>query len=861
MTPLLAVPSLCGRRTEEVFAERQQAIFKQTDRMFAVLMALQWVFGIAVAFWLSPKAWAGPVSTIHPHIFAAVFLGGAISAFPILLALTRPGRPTTRYAIACGQMCTSALLIHLTGGRIETHFHVFGSLAFLAFYRDWRVLVPATLVVVADHFVRGAFWPQSVYGVAAVSAWRWAEHAGWVVFEDIVLVSSCVRGTRELRASAERTVELESSEGDLAGNFLTSADGRMLACNEAFANILGFATKEDALGANATSFYEDAAARGQYLAQLQSSKRLTHYESTIVRRDGTRIAVLENAIGAFDEQGQLVEIRGFILDITARTRHEEELGRARDAALESARLKSEFLANMSHEIRTPMNGVVGMAGLLLDTELTAEQRDFAGTISTSADALLTIINDILDFSKVEAGKLTFEILDFEPGPTIEGAVDLLADRATSKNVELVVLVERGVPPALRGDAGRLRQIVVNLVGNAVKFTERGEVAVHVSLERETASDAVVRVEVRDTGIGVPAGVQALLFEAFTQADGSTTRKFGGTGLGLAIARRLVELMGGEIGVRSVDGQGSTFWFTARFEKGSATVRAPLASMPSMAGRRVLVVDDNATSRSILHYQLASWGVSAVCVSSGAEALAALHAAADLQLQYDLAILDCQMPEIDGVMLARAIEAEPALARIPLVMMTSLGLQDDNELRAAGIVMRLTKPVKQAQLHDLLARVLASTGEVGAKGVAADAAPAVRRRARILVAEDNIINQKVVLLQLRRLGYSADSVANGAEAVEAMALIAYDIVLMDCQMPQVDGYQASRLIRRGESGGTRRVPIVAMTAHALAGDRDKCLEAGMDDYLSKPVKAADLDLVLARWDATRSTPPVLAAAVS
>ena len=860
MTRPLA-PSLCGRRIDEVFAERQQVIFKQTDRMFAVLMALQWVFGIAVAFWLSPKTWAGPVSAIHPHIFAAVFLGGAISGFPILLALTRPGRPTTRYAIACGQMCTSSLLIHLTGGRIETHFHVFGSLAFLAFYRDWRVLVPATLVVVADHFVRGAFWPQSVYGVAAVSAWRWVEHGGWVVFEDIVLVSSCVRGTRELRASAERTVELESSEGDLAGNFLTAVDGRMLACNEAFAAILGFASKEDALAANATSFYEDAASRARYLEQLQSGKRLTHYESTIVRRDGSRIAVLENAIGAFDEQGQLVEIRGFILDITARTRHEEELGRARDAALESARLKSEFLANMSHEIRTPMNGVVGMAGLLLDTELTEEQREFAGTISTSADSLLTIINDILDFSKVEAGKLTFEILDFEPGPTIESAVDLLADRATGKNVELTVLVERGVPPALRGDAGRLRQIVVNLVGNAVKFTERGEVAVTVSLERETASDAVVRVEVRDTGIGVPAGVQALLFEAFTQADGSTTRKFGGTGLGLAIARRLVELMDGEIGVRSIEGQGSTFWFTARFDKATAAVQTPAAAVPSMAGRRVLVVDDNATNRSILHYQLASWGVLADCVSGGAEALAALHAAADLELQYDLAILDCQMPGMDGVMLARAIKAEAALARIPLVMMTSLGLHDDNELREAGIAMRLTKPVKQAQLHDLLARVLAATGEVAIHVSAADAGPVVRRRARILVAEDNVINQKVVLLQLRRLGYSADAVANGAEAVEALALIAYDIVLMDCQMPQLDGYEASRLIRRGESGGTRRVPIVAMTAHALAGDRDKCLEAGMDDYLSKPVKAGDLDRVLARWDATRSTPPVLAGAAS
>ena len=296
MTASLPVPSRCRRRTDELFAERQQVIFKQTDRMFAVLMALQWVCGVAVALWRSPTPWAGPVSAIHPDIFAAVFLGGAISAFPILLALTRPGRPTTRYVIAGGQMCTSALFIHLTGGRLETHFHTFGSLALLAFYRDWRVLVPATVVVVADHFVRGAFWPQSLYGVAAVSPWRWLEHGGWVVFEDIVLVGACVRGTRELRASGERTVELESSEGDLAGNFLTAVDGRMLACNEAFAAILGFASKEEALAADATSFYENPAARQQYLDQLQANKRLMHYESTVVRRDGTRIAVLETDI-------------------------------------------------------------------------------------------------------------------------------------------------------------------------------------------------------------------------------------------------------------------------------------------------------------------------------------------------------------------------------------------------------------------------------------------------------------------------------------------------------------------------------------------------------------------------------------
>ena len=682
-----------------------------------------------------------------------------------------------------------------------------------------------------------------------------------------------LRQTSELRLKDMEKQTQNLIDHALDGIISMSAEGKILTWNPQASEIFGWSI-EHVIGKYLVDLiipdqFREAHRQGlKRFAETKSgtitNKRL---ELTALHHDGHEFPVEISIIPI--AQGDTYFFYGLVRDITEKQIAEQSLRQAKETAEQGAKAKSEFLATMSHEIRTPMNGIIGMTGLLLDTGLTSQQHQFAETVRSSGEALLTIINDILDFSKIEAGKLYFETIDFDLRIAMEDTLDLLAEKAGSANLELVGSLNPSIPTALRGDPGRFRQVLLNLISNAIKFTKEGAVTATITLVTETPDNATIRVAVTDTGIGIDPLAQQSLFQPFQQADSSTTRQFGGTGLGLAICKKLVERMSGTIGIDSQLGLGSTFWFTAQFKKQSH--QAPIPLNTKLEGLRICCIDDHPVNRQLLEEYAKNWAMQVTTAVTPLEALHLIQRAQEDGNPFQIAIVDMEMPGMDGMTLARMIKANPQLEEIRLVLLSSLGQRGDaKEAKTAGFSGYLTKPIRQNTLRHTLETVMSLEPE----NLHHPATPVVTRftaleaaktgNARILVVDDHHVNQQLAMMMIERLGYKVDAVANGQEAIEACATIPYGLVFMDCQMPVMDGYDATKNIReaermkregKGEDSphasrltphGLLHVPIVAMTANAMPEDREKCLQAGMDDYLSKPIRPDSIAEIFAKW---------------
>jgi two-component system sensor histidine kinase/response regulator len=668
------------------------------------------------------------------------------------------------------------------------------------------------------------------------------------LIDSFVDISHIKRMEEKTRESEERFRAISDSAQDAL--IMMDDKGHISYWNRAAEQIFGWSSQET-LGKNlhellAPEKYHSVSRKG--LEQFRRSGKGPAVGKTLelsaVRKDGTEFP-MEISLAGMNLKGKWYAV-GIVRDITDRKRTERELQEAKEAAEVANIAKSQFLANMSHEIRTPMNGVIGMTGLLLDTELTREQRQYAETVINSGHALLEVINEILDFSKIEAGKLDLENIDFDLRTTLEDTAEALAVMAHQKGLEFACLVDHEVPALVRSDPGRLRQVLTNLAGNAIKFTEKGEVVIRVTVEKEDDAHVILRFSVTDTGIGVPTDRTDCLFQSFSQADSSHTRKYGGTGLGLSISKQLSEMMGGQIGVESEEGKGSTFWFTAVLEKQPEGLEVEMVIPEDVREKRILVVDDNETNRLVLKEQLKSWGCCFDEASNGAEALDKLRKAVTEEKPFDIAFVDMGMPEMDGETLGRKIKEDPDLKTTILVMLSSAGQRGDAQrAKEIGFAAYLTKPVRRSELYHCLATVTGRQTPTKDRPLASimtrhTIAEDQKRRLRILLAEDNTTNQQVALAILKKLGFRADAVANGKEAIQALEMIPYDLVLMDVQMPEMDGLEATSQIRNLQSPVRNHdIPIIAMTAYALKGDREKCLEGGMDDYVSKPVEPQEL----------------------
>ncbi|MFH1033007.1 MAG: PAS domain S-box protein [Pseudomonadota bacterium] len=695
--------------------------------------------------------------------------------------------------------------------------------------------------------------------------------AGLTTFQGQPVTLGFVRDITERKRAEEELRKLSRAvEHSLASVVITDRDGTIQYVNEKFCQLTGY-SRDEALGQNPRLLNSGLMDPEVYRQMWRALTDTDEWRGELLNRKKNGELFWEHAaISAIKkDNGQTTHYVAVKEDISERKRAEEALVESNRRLAQTIALaeematqaqaanqaKSDFLASMSHEIRTPLNGVIGMTGLLLDTELSGEQRQFAEVARSSAEALLTLINDILDLSKIEAGRLDLEWVAFEPHRLVEDVLDISSGPAYAKDLDIWALFETDLPARVVGDPGRFRQVLFNLVGNAVKFTEHGEVAVRMSLDKRQGSRTWVRVEVRDTGIGISAEERSRLFAPFSQADASTTRRFGGTGLGLSISKRLVELMGGTIGLDSQPGQGSVFWFVLPWQEAEPDPREDQADLAALSGTRVFCVEKNAGTRASLASTLSGWGVVCQEVSSGGEALHDLRAAQAGPEPFRLAIIDLQLPDMDGLELARMMRQDPLLQDLPLVGLSSLvAFSLAQEQLGACFNMVLNKPLRRDSLRASLLSLLApaALGEASSRA----AAPAGRppRRARILLAEDNPVNQQLAVHLLTKMGHRVDLAGNGREAVAMAAKFTYDLIFMDAQMPEMDGFTATREIR-SQPDPAGRVPIIAMTAYAMAGDRERCLAAGMDDYLAKPINLRELTAALQRQLDRASSDPL------
>jgi len=637
---------------------------------------------------------------------------------------------------------------------------------------------------------------------------------------------------------------------------LTDEHEKIVSWNHFTEQLLGM-TKEDLYMKPVKDLYPEEEWRRMQSLNLRQKGLQHQLETKIKRKDGSTVDIALSVTLSKHADGTKMGSIGVVRDITQLKAAQAEMKKAQEAAEGASKAKSEFLANMSHEIRTPMNGIIGMTGLMLDTNLTLEQREYAQAVQNSADALLTIINDILDFSKIEAGKMSIEPISFDLQLTVEEAAELLAVRAREKGIELIVRYDPQAPRRVVGDPGRIRQIITNLLSNAIKFTDEGYVLVNIDFKEKIDGKALLHFSVEDSGIGIPENKIEHIFDKFTQADASTTRRFGGTGLGLAICRQLVELMNGKLGANSVVGKGSVFWFNLALPVDHAKSDVPGAI--NLSGLRILIVDDNEINRRVLQEQMLNWGIHNDVFSSGAEALAGLYNAFSAGKPYDLAILDYQLPGMDGEMLAKAIKGDPKLQGTVLVLLTSMGMRGDGKkFLDQGFSAYLVKPVRQDHLMQAIATAWSTRQQGGVSRLItrhtlkenatvqdAEQPAALKSHARILLAEDNQVNQQVAKRMLEKIGCHVDVVGNGVEALSMLQRFPYDLIFMDCQMPEMDGYEATLKIR-GLAGEFKNIPVIALTANVMEGDRDKCIQAGMNDYVGKPVKKEALLGALDKW---------------